>query len=227
MPVLWHIGNIQLPNSAMSWTGFATDLTLDDVIGPPRECAPTPQSAQATAVPPQAQQLTPSTASTPARQAPDPIRYQAPPAKGAGGAARPQPHVHVTEDMLPPAVRARLPGGRRSHMPWLVGTIGLAVVALVAGVLVTSTPHAPAEDPVRIPASAYEFSGSTKPQPAVTADDATPVESLGRPAAPARSRQALTRRPKGETPAGDATEDAASAPGDIDIEKFRQLSGKI
>lgn len=223
MLFLWHSGNIQLPPPAMSWTGFATDLTLDDVIGPPRDCVPPPQPARA----PTAHRAAQKAPAPPAvgSATPDAIRYYMPPANSGSAAARPQPHVHVTEEMLPPAMRARLPGGRRSNTPWLAVTIALAAVALIAGSLATSTPRAPVEDPVRIPETAYEFSAPSASLPA-PADDAAPVEAASSPAVPVKSRKAHARA-KDNAPATDANDHVDSGPGDIDIEKFRQLSGKI
>lgn len=199
----------------MSWTGIATDLTLDDVIGPPRELAPTPQPAQ---------QHRPAATQQATQAQPDVIRYRAPAASAAP--ARSQPHVHVTEDMLPPAMRARLPGGRRSNMPWVAGAVALSVVAVVAASLATSTPRTQDEQPARSPAQAYEPSAPAAP-PAVRADDADPVAAIGRPKVSTKARQVHVR-PKSDAPAADVPNEAVGDDaGDIGIEKFRQLSGKI
>lgn len=206
----------------MSWTGIATDLTLDDVIGPPRELPPAPQP-----------QLQPRAASVRPAVAPQPeaIRYRAPSAPPTAP-TKPQPHVHVTEDMLPPAMRARLPGGRPSRRPGLRGAILLGVVAVMAGMLVWPMLHSHDEAPVPPAAHTYEPSApvTSAATPAVQADDAAPVSSVTQPKAPARARQAQAparHKRDASAPAAEPTEQADDVPSDINIEKFRQLSGKI
>ena len=203
----------------MSWTGIATDLTLDDVIGPPRELPPAPQ--------PELQHRAASVQPAVTPQ-PEAIRYRAPSAAPTAP-TKPQPHVHVTEDMLPPAMRARLPGGRPSRRPGLRGAILLGVAAMMAGMLMWPMRHSHDAEPVPPATPTYEPSAlvTSAAPPAVQADDAAPVPSVTQAKAPARARQAQAPARHKRDSSAPAAEQADDVPGDINIEKFRQLSGKI
>jgi len=212
----------------MPWTGIATDLTLDDVIGPPRDSAPASPPTAALRETVQVRRDTVREATpnvTPRAGVAQPQPYQPRPLSDVGAPARPRPHVSVTEDMLPP---------RKSQRGyWLLGAMVLAIAGLVVSPFSRhDTPAADAPAPAATADSAVDL---TPP----VADEATEVPAEWSAAPPKKAL--LTRAAKKHKPGSrdvghvdhveshdtpEAAEPAGGA-GDMSLEKFRQLSGKI
>lgn len=121
---------------------------------------------------------------------------------------KPPPHVSCTEDMLPPPARS---GPRLGSILLLLAALGTAALAILK-----EKPAAPAAvSPATVPADAP--SPAAKPAPRKKADT-----KAKRTKQVKRSRADEPRKPVA-TPAPDELDVDT---GDLDIETFRQLSGK-